>query len=105
MYLLTLYTSRVPLATSRAETLRDRYRRRLPNRLDELDGPAHGTVDLPLHVVWSGRTNYTLDRPKSCMTPVAEQAAHVRDSKDLVRPAFAVGREGRGEFVRFAAGA
>lgn len=52
----------------RAETLRDRYRRRLPHRLEELDGPVHGAVDLPLHIVWSGRTNYSLDRPKSCMT-------------------------------------
>lgn len=32
----------------------------------------------------------------------AEQAIHVRDSKDVTRPAFAVGREGRGQFVRFA---
>ncbi|MEU3223933.1 hypothetical protein ABZ695_12345 [Streptomyces sp. NPDC006976] len=58
----------VPPTTSRAETLRDRYRSRLPHRLEELAGPVHGAVDLPLHIVWSGRTNYSLDRPKSCMT-------------------------------------
>ncbi|WP_146608260.1 DUF397 domain-containing protein [Streptomyces sp. NTH33] len=33
---------------------------------------------------------------------IIEQAVHMRDSKDVNRPAFAVGREGRGRFVRFA---
>ncbi|MFF8632813.1 DUF397 domain-containing protein [Streptomyces pilosus] len=32
----------------------------------------------------------------------AEQAAHVRDSRDVTRPAFAIGREGWGRFARFA---
>ncbi|WP_415853187.1 DUF397 domain-containing protein, partial [Streptomyces albus] len=31
----------------------------------------------------------------------AERAVHVRDSKDVSRQPFAVGREGWGEFVRF----
>jgi hypothetical protein len=53
---------------SRAEVLRDRYRSRLPESLRELAGPVAGTVDLPLHIVWSGRTSYSLDRPKSRMT-------------------------------------
>ncbi|MEU4685624.1 hypothetical protein [Streptomyces xinghaiensis] len=52
----------------RAEVMRDRYRKRLPERLQELTGPVEGTVDLPLHIVWSGRTSYSLDRPKSRMT-------------------------------------
>lgn len=52
----------------RAEVLRDRYRSRLPERLPELAGPVEGNVDLPLHIVWSGRTSYSLDRPKSRMT-------------------------------------
>ena len=52
----------------RAEVLRDRYRSRLPERLQELTGPVEGNVDLPLHIVWSGRTSYSLDRPKSRMT-------------------------------------
>ncbi|MEU6621612.1 hypothetical protein ABZ926_12665 [Streptomyces litmocidini] len=52
----------------RAEVLRDRYRSRLPERLRELTGPVEGTVDLPSHIVWSGRTSYSLDRPKSRMT-------------------------------------
>ncbi|MFP8884200.1 hypothetical protein [Streptomyces mangrovi] len=55
-------------AAARAEVLRDRYRSRLPQRLRELAGPVEGTVDLPLHIAWSGRTSYSLDRPKSRMT-------------------------------------
>ncbi|MFF4837768.1 hypothetical protein [Streptomyces sp. NPDC001315] len=58
----------VRTTAQRAEVLRDRYRSRLPERLEELAGPVEGTVDLPLHVVWSGRTSYSLDRPKSRMT-------------------------------------
>lgn len=57
----------MPPAT-RVEVLRDRYRSRLPEHLQELAGPVEGTVDLPLHIVWSGRTSYSLDRPKSRMT-------------------------------------
>ncbi|MFC5958701.1 hypothetical protein ACFP51_30990 [Streptomyces pratens] len=56
------------ITAARAEVLRDRYRSRLPERLQELVGPIEGNVDLPLHIVWSGRTSYSLDRPKSRMT-------------------------------------
>lgn len=52
----------------RAEVLRNRYRSQLPERLEELAGPVEGIVALPLHIVWSGRTSYSLDRPKSRMT-------------------------------------
>jgi hypothetical protein len=34
------------------------YDRRLPSSLDDLTGPAAGTVVLPLHVAWSGRRSY-----------------------------------------------
>ncbi|MEU2915667.1 hypothetical protein ACFYM3_40520 [Streptomyces massasporeus] len=34
----------------------------------DLTGPADGTVDLPLHVVWSGRSSFSLDRPKARMS-------------------------------------
>jgi hypothetical protein len=44
-----------------------RYRRRLPAALGDLSGPAHGTVQLPLHVAWSGQTAFDLDCPKPCM--------------------------------------
>ncbi|WP_405626037.1 hypothetical protein [Streptomyces sp. NBC_00016] len=54
-------------APPRAEVLRDRFRSRLPERLQELAGPVEGDVDLPLHIAWSGRTSYSLDRPKSRM--------------------------------------
>jgi hypothetical protein len=36
---------------------------------------------------------------------VTEQAVHVRDSKDMTRPHFAVGCEEWSRFVGFAAGA
>ncbi|MFJ6897492.1 hypothetical protein [Streptomyces hokutonensis] len=51
-----------------AEVLRARYRRRLPRALDELAGPRHGVVDLPLHVVWSGLSSFSLDQPKARMS-------------------------------------
>ncbi|MFK4071950.1 hypothetical protein [Streptomyces sp. NPDC029674] len=43
------------------------YAERLPARLEDLAGPTHGSVDLPLHVAWSGRRSYTLDQPRSRM--------------------------------------
>ena len=52
---------------SRAAVLEERYRSRLPETLDELAGPGHGTVQLPLHVAWSGQTAFNLDLPKACM--------------------------------------
>lgn len=48
--------------------LREQYARRLPASLDELSGPTAGTVDLPLHVVWSGQRSYGLGRPPSRMS-------------------------------------
>jgi hypothetical protein len=35
-------------------------RERLPDRLDELAGPVTGTVELPLHLAWSGLRSYDL---------------------------------------------
>src|SRR4051812_12638810 len=49
------------------ELLCEQYAKRLPARLEDLVGPAHGTVDLPLHVVWSGRRSYDLAGPKQRM--------------------------------------
>ncbi|MER6572864.1 hypothetical protein ABT288_43610 [Streptomyces sp. NPDC001093] len=48
-----------------AQVLRARYTHRLPARLEDLTGPAQGTIDLPLHVVWSGRRSYDLTSLKS----------------------------------------
>ncbi|MFI0780812.1 hypothetical protein [Streptomyces sp. NPDC021212] len=53
---------------SAAELLRERYARRLPSSLGELIGPSHGTVQLPLHVAWSGLTRFDLDRPRLRMS-------------------------------------
>ncbi|WP_331728267.1 hypothetical protein [Streptomyces sp. NBC_00158] len=49
---------------SAAEVLRARYAGRLPAALDELAGPEHGVIELPLHVAWSGLRTYDLDRPR-----------------------------------------
>jgi hypothetical protein len=49
------------LSTSAA--LEASYRDRLPDSLEELAGPSHGTVQLPLHVAWSGLTAFDVDRP------------------------------------------
>src|SRR5579859_4527560 len=51
---------------SHAAVLEARYRSRLPRSLDDLAGPAHGTVQLPSHVAWSGATSFEVDRPGRC---------------------------------------
>lgn len=58
----------LPGSPPAAEVLQARYRGRLPESLDELAGPVHGRVQLPLHVAWSGLTAFDLDRPKPRMT-------------------------------------
>lgn len=45
----------------------EKFRRRLPESLDELHGPTHGVVDLPLHMAWSGMTSYDLGKPRQRM--------------------------------------
>ncbi|MFG2775290.1 hypothetical protein [Streptomyces sp. NPDC048350] len=50
------------------DVLRTRYSKRLPARLEDLTGPTQGTVDLPLHVVWSGRRSYQLEGIRSRMS-------------------------------------
>ena len=44
-----------------ASLLRTKYRNRLPSSLEELTGPEHGVVELPLHVAWSGLRAFDLD--------------------------------------------
>ncbi|MFC9796833.1 hypothetical protein ACFVJI_29860 [Streptomyces sp. NPDC127584] len=53
---------------SPAEVLRARYASRLPASLEDLTGPVHGEVELPLHVAWSGLRTYDLDRPRLRMS-------------------------------------
>ncbi|OKI75218.1 DUF397 domain-containing protein [Streptomyces sp. CB02414] len=49
------------------------------------------------------KSSYSGSQGDSCVeVAVTEQAIHVRDSKDVTRPAFAVGRDGWRTFVRFA---
>ncbi|SDE07736.1 DUF397 domain-containing protein [Streptomyces prasinopilosus] len=46
------------------------------------------------------KSSYSGSQGDSCVEiAIAEQAVHVRDSKDVARPAFAVGRA---EWARFA---
>ncbi|MEU5917514.1 transcriptional regulator [Streptomyces sp. NPDC047141] len=66
------------------ELRRARYARRLPAKLSELGGPAHGHVDLPLHLAWSGLTRFDLDQPRlrmGCYRIVLAEGQH----DDLVR--------------------
>ncbi|MER8225765.1 transcriptional regulator [Streptomyces sp. NPDC094143] len=56
------------LTPSVPEVRRDRFARRLPARLTELAGPAHGTADLPLHLAWSGLTRFDLDQARLRMS-------------------------------------
>ncbi|MFE5709622.1 hypothetical protein ACFQ7J_02150 [Streptomyces sp. NPDC056501] len=58
-------TASVPSAI---DVLRARYSRRLPAKLEDLAGPTQGTVDLPLHVAWSGRRSYHLEGSRSRMS-------------------------------------
>ncbi|MDH6699126.1 hypothetical protein P3T26_003587 [Streptomyces sp. MAA16] len=44
------------------------YRRRLPASLNELVGPEHRRVDLPLHIAWSGLRTLDLDLPRQRMS-------------------------------------
>ncbi|MFD9636904.1 hypothetical protein [Streptomyces violascens] len=63
---MAVTSSHFPVANA-GEILRARYTRRLPARLEDLHGPAHGSVDLPLHVVWSGRRSFDVDAPRPRM--------------------------------------
>ncbi|MFD7445686.1 transcriptional regulator [Streptomyces sp. NPDC059909] len=67
-----------------SELRRARFARRLPAELSELDGPAHGTVNLPLHLAWSGLSHFDIDQPRlrmSCYRIVLAEGQH----DDLVR--------------------
>ncbi|MGC0328965.1 hypothetical protein RKD23_001955 [Streptomyces sp. SAI-170] len=46
---------------------REKFRRRLPESLDELHGPTQGVVELPLHMAWSGMTSYDMSKPRQRM--------------------------------------
>ncbi|MCQ0024987.1 hypothetical protein M4914_19975 [Streptomyces somaliensis DSM 40738] len=46
---------------------REKFRLRLPESLDGLQGPTRGVVELPLHMAWSGMTSYDLGKPRQRM--------------------------------------
>ncbi len=51
------------------------------------------------------KSSYSGTQGDDCLEiTVAEQAIHIRDSKDLTRPPFTVGGASWTPFVRFAAG-
>ncbi|MFJ2568557.1 DUF397 domain-containing protein [Streptomyces sp. NPDC087568] len=50
------------------------------------------------------KSSYSSAQGDDCVeVAVTEQAIHVRDSKDVTRPSFAVGQDGWARFVTFAA--
>ncbi|MGW1614574.1 hypothetical protein ACWCQZ_35050 [Streptomyces sp. NPDC002285] len=59
------------LSGAEAEDLalyREKFRRRLPESLEELHGPIQGVVELPLHMAWSGMTSYDMSKPRQRMS-------------------------------------
>ncbi len=49
------------------------------------------------------KSSYSGSQGDSCVeVALGERSVHVRDSKDVTLPAFAVGEESWGQFVRFA---
>ncbi|MET9295802.1 DUF397 domain-containing protein [Streptomyces sp. NPDC003077] len=51
------------------------------------------------------KSSYSGTQGDSCVeVAIAEQAVHVRDSKDVSRPAFTVGHAGWARFTRFVSG-
>ncbi|MFJ6076655.1 hypothetical protein ACIQFU_38625 [Streptomyces sp. NPDC093065] len=63
---------------------REKFRRRLPESLDELHGPTQGVVELPLHMAWSGLTTYDLSKPRQRMG-LYRTVLHEGLRKDLPR--------------------
>ncbi|MET7764550.1 DUF397 domain-containing protein [Streptomyces sp. NPDC005336] len=51
------------------------------------------------------KSSYSGSQGDDCLeVAVTEEAIYVRDSKDVSRPAFAAGRQGWDQFVRYVAG-
>ncbi|MFF0077163.1 DUF397 domain-containing protein [Streptomyces sp. NPDC005494] len=58
----------------------------------------------PTELAWF-KSSYSGSQGDDCVEiAFAEQDVHVRDSKDMSRPAFAIGRAEWQPFVKFAAG-
>ncbi|MFF3159557.1 hypothetical protein [Streptomyces sp. NPDC057910] len=82
---MAVTSSRFPVPDA-CEILRARYVRRLPARLEDLQGPAHGMADLPLHVVWSGRRSFDVDdlRPRTGLYRTALAEGQQQDVVDFL---------------------
>lgn len=66
-------------APSVSELRRAKYARRLPADLAALAGPGHGTVELPLHLSWSGLSRFDLEQPRlrmSCYRILLAEGMH-----------------------------
>ncbi|MEU1535549.1 hypothetical protein [Streptomyces fagopyri] len=50
------------------ELYREKFRRRLPDSLDDLQGPAEGCVEPPVTVVWSGLRVFDLAKERQRMS-------------------------------------
>lgn len=61
---------------------REKFRCRVPESLDELHGPTHGVVDLPLHMAWSGMTSFDMSKPRQ-RTGLYRTVLHERLRDDL----------------------
>jgi hypothetical protein len=57
----------------------------LPDSLDDLTGPTRGTVELPIHLDWSGKPSYNLDSPRRAETLYATVLTEAADPADLGR--------------------
>jgi hypothetical protein len=57
----------------------------LPDSLDQLVGPTTGTIDLPIHLDWSGKPSYNLDSARRTETLYATVLAEAADPDDLGR--------------------
>ncbi|MFF4408586.1 transcriptional regulator [Streptomyces sp. NPDC001404] len=61
------------------ELRRAKFTRRLTSELSELSGPMHGIVSLPLHLAWSGLSEFDLDQPRlrmSCYRILLAEGQH-----------------------------
>ena len=55
----------------------------VPQRLAELAGPAHGQIELPLALAWTGRRTYDLDSPADLAVLYERVIVEATGSSDL----------------------
>jgi hypothetical protein len=64
----------------------------LPARLSDFHGPADGEVDLPVHIAWSGTTQFDLarDRSRYLMYQIVITTANSEDMTRYLHPTHLV---------------